>query len=125
MPKVDKELLEELKRRNREIDAERERIYEESMGVQAALFLNLPPRLTIMDLMREKGIQIPEFNLAVLHTYGWQTFENIAELAVELKVNLGRKELMAILDGNFLGMEIIVGDCYEPELRAYANSFQE
>ena len=124
MPKIDKALYEELERRNAEIDAARDKAYQESMGVQAVLFMNLPQRLTIFDLLRERGITIPPYNIAVCGNNGYQTFNTIAELAVALQVNLGRSELEQILSGSFKGMTISLGSTYEPELRAYVDSFE-
>ena len=124
MPKVDKALWDELECRNEEIKVAREKIYNDSMGVQAALFLNLPRYLTIFDLMRERGITIPPYNIAVCGNNGYQTFDTIADLAASLQVNLGRPELQQILEGTFNGLTISLGSTYEPELRAYLNSFE-
>ena len=123
--KVDKALLDELAARNAIIAEERKKVYDDAMGIQPLIFMNLPQYLTVLDLMREKGIQVPPYNLAVVWDKGWEACDDVGMLATVLQRNLRKNELMEILThGTCCGVRVMVAEHYWDTLKKYINEFE-
>jgi hypothetical protein len=122
--RIDKELVDELKRRNEEIARHRKEVFDDAMGVQAVIFRNLPQFLTIFDLMRERGIEVPPYNLAVVTNGGWKICDNIGQLASLLRQNLVRADIEDIINNrNCRGLQVLIDEDYLPHLQHYLEEF--
>ena len=122
--RIDKELIDELKRRNKEIACRRKEVFDDAMGVQAVIFRNLPQYLTIFDLLRERGIEVPPYNLAVVTNVGWKFCNNVGQLASLLRQNLVRDDIEDIVNNhNCRGLQVLVGEDYLPHLQHYLEEF--
>lgn len=123
--KIDKELLEELNRRNAIIAEERKKAYDDAMGIQPLIFLNLPQYLTVLDLLKERGIQVPPYNLAVVWDRGWEACDDVGMLATVLQRNLRKNELMEIIThGTCCGVRVMVAEEYMDTLKKYISEFE-
>ena len=111
---------------NEPIEQSRLEAYDNSLGNKNALYHILPHRKTIEDLMRERGIVIPQYNIYADFDGVIYGLNDVGELAILTKTNLTYDDLNEIATCGTLKqfIKIIISDSYIDEFNFYINKFE-
>lgn len=111
---------------NEPIEQSRLEAYDNSLGNKNALYRILPHRKTVEDLMRKRGIVIPQYNIYADFNSVMYGVNDIGELVILTKTNLTYDDLNEIATCGTLKqfIKIIISDSYIDEFNSYKNKFE-
>lgn len=110
---------------NQTIQMQREMAFQESLGVKSALYKVLPQRITKEDLRKQTAIQLPQYNIYLVTDTGTYGLNDIAELAMLLKININGEDMEEIANKHTIRhtYDILIGENYEKEFEEYRKQF--
>lgn len=110
---------------NADIQLQREEAYKQSLGIKSALYRVLPQRITKEDLRKQSPVDVPQFNMYLITENGTYGLNDIAELAILLKINITADDMdeMAAEHTIRKTYKIIIGEDYVQEIEEYRKRF--
>lgn len=117
---LDAIILEKLNEENSKIEKERQKAYEDSMGIYSMLYKILPQYKTKEDIIKDMNEDDNSYHIIVETNAGNVYADNIAEVAILLKENLTREEILEGIKTNSLHNKYFyVNPNYIQELLSY------